>query len=270
MKSKLLITFLLIIIMLAGAAAGVFLVQRRQTLEQEAAVPSGTENIRLVPSVDSADPPATFDVNIVFTTSVSVSGVTALLTYPATAGITVTDVLPNQSLVNDYQWRYQSYGSSTTDDGRIQIQVIATNTSIEGYLSSTDTTLATIRFAANSQASIALEFDSNLTTISSKATGEDILSLPASPAGTYTSSGVAATPTPSPVNTPTPGPSATPAPGPTATPAPGPTATPAPGPTATPTPTALPSAGNPLPLLSLITLGFLVLTSGLIFSRRLS
>ena len=128
--------------------------------------------------------------NIVFTTSVSVSGVTALLTYPATAGITVTDVLPNQSLVNDYQWRYQSYGSSTTDDGRIQIQVIAPNTSIEGYLSSTDTTLATIRFAANSQASIALEFDSNLTTISSKATGEDILSLPASPDGTYTIEGL--------------------------------------------------------------------------------
>ncbi|RMH21654.1 MAG: hypothetical protein D6698_02385, partial [Gammaproteobacteria bacterium] len=206
MNNKVLYSLLAIIVLVAGAATGVILVQQNQTNAPKATVPDGIATIQLDPATKlDLSVGDTFSVDIPFTTSgIAISGATVKLEYQYDSSssqppIAVTDVVPNTSLVNDHQWRYTTTDYSASN-GTATISIIAIDTSIDGYTASGDTNLATINFIVRSAGTVALSFDLTETKITAKSTGDDLLAPPANPAGTYSSTSTSnddnVTPTP--------------------------------------------------------------------------
>lgn len=288
--TKILFSLLAILVVVAGIVAGVYFIRQKQLVSKQAVNPTaGTSQIYLKPKTLSVAPGQSFSVDIAFMSGKeTVSGAAVQLSYPVTSAVAVMEIIPNAALI-DSQWRYQEK-SFTTVGSDVKINVIATDTSIEGYQSETETVLATIKFQAVSPGTINLTFNNTVTQLQSKTTGQDILMAPLAPAGTYTISGQTNNPTATPTSTPTATPTNTAA-NPTATPtngSGGPSSTPAPTVTpkftATPKPAtagtsnttspddttpALPVTGSAASTLALCLLGFILMGSGALFYRRL-
>lgn len=269
---KILLALTAIVILVLGIFGGVYFIRQKQLIAPEAVVPQGgTTQIFLGPQNQTVAAGTTFAVNVIFDSSTEIiSGATVSLSYPYSPAISIMEVLPNQDLVNQEQWRYQQK-TFTREGDLVKISIIATDTTIEGYQHDGETVLATLNFQANSPGNISLTFDNADTKLSSKTTGADILSAPQSPAGTYTVQGQSTTPVPTspPANTPIPT-TIPPANNPTPTTAstgstPRPTTPPS---TVTTPPQTLPVAGNPLPTLGLILLGLTILGSGALILKR--
>ena len=106
MKSKVILGIIGMVFLITGAIAGVYLVQQQQLLEKKAVVPGGVADMSLNPSSHTAAVGDQFDVDVVFQSyTETISGATAKLTYPYDPAISVMQVAPNETLINDHQWR---------------------------------------------------------------------------------------------------------------------------------------------------------------------
>lgn len=260
MIGKIILAILAIVVLIGGAAAGMFLLQKRQ-IEPEAAVPSGSATLAINPSSASNLQAGTpFTVAVVFnSTGVAVSGVSARLEYSYTGTkplIEPTQITENNELITTYKWRYPTKNISC-DAGTCTIEIVALQTGVGGYSSTTNTQLATITFNVNAAGTTSLVFDPVNTKITSSGTGQDILGLPSiTQPWTYTTTGGAPNPTPTtPASTPTPSPTGVDDDNESAVP----TSTPIPLPTQTQT---LPTAGTAANTYLLLSLGLLILLIG--------
>lgn len=238
---KIILSIVGLIFLVAGAGVGVYLVQQQQLLQKKAVVPGGTADILLSPQSQSANVGDTIPVDIrVNSNNIAVSTLNVRLMFPNDDVLNYpVSIIPNQTLINDHQWRFDT--NSYESGGNIIIDISAFNTSIEGYTANGDVTYATIQLVGKGNGTASLQFDPGNTLLLEKSTGNDILddNQPAGlPTGTYSIGGGTL-----PTNTPIPQPTSPPAA--TNTPIPGqPTNTPVP-PTNTPEPTATTAPGQP-------------------------
>lgn len=192
------------LLILGGVVAGLYLVGQRQLIGKRASVPTGSVQVKLVPGSQTVGVGEVLPVNINLVPGPDpISAVTLELDYdyPTTAGpaLSVASVDANSALLGTGEWSVP-IKSFTTSNGRVVIKMALVNSSLTGYLASSEITLATIRFQANSLGSIAVTFNPVESKVFTKE-GVDVLTDPTGVVGTYTV-GVAATPTP----TSTPGP----------------------------------------------------------------
>ena len=248
---KTILAIIVILIVVVSIPVAVYLIRQRQEIREKAAVPTGQATVSLSPTSATYDVGQSFNVGVSFNTAnIAVSAVAVRLTYPysgTTPELTASNIQINPSLLATGSW---SCPVKTVNpaSGTVQIDIACVNTDIDGFTSSTDTQLASFSLVANQVPAsnpTTLRFDSNLSVITQKSDGQDVLLIPTS-TGSYTISGGAQTPTPSPTTTQaSPTPSATPTGGigggATATPTPTPTGGAGVSGTATPTPTKTPT-----------------------------
>lgn len=235
--------------LIAGAGVGVYLVQQQQLIKKDAVVPGGTADILLSPQSANANSGDTIPVDIrVNSHDIAVSTLNVRLMFPNDGILNYpVSIVPNQTLIQDHQWRFDT--NSYVNGDNVIIDISAFNTSIEGYTANGDVTYATIQLVGNNTGTASLQFDPANTVLLEKSTGNDILSdqLP-SPGGTYTIGGGGPAPsmTPSPTQDPGPLPSASPSPTTGTNPPDSPTPSPTTGsvPANTPTPTTGSSGNN--------------------------
>lgn len=240
---KTILAIIVILIVVVSIPVAVYLIRQRQEIREKAAVPTGQATVSLSPTSATYDVGQSFNVGVSFNTAnIAISAVAVRLTYPysgTTPEITASNIQINPSLLATGSW---SCPVKTVNpaSGTVQIDIACVNTDIDGFTSSTDTQLASFAMVANQAPATnptTLRFDSNLSVITQKSDGQDVLLIPTS-TGSYTISGAA--PTPSPTPTPT-----------TSAQSPTPTATPTGGvgggATATPTPTTGAGSGTVTP-----------------------
>lgn len=222
MKAKYLLTGLIILVLIAGGAIGLYLVRQNQDTREQAAVQDGVASISLSPySRSDLSVGDTFQVEVKFdTNSTAISQITAELSF-ADSGISISSVDPNQELINTDRFRYDLL-SEDTNAGVTTVSVSATSTVPSGYTSTGEVALVTITMSVDEATTIEPAFAINTTKIYSKTTGEDILGFPAVPAGTYGTGGGGGTPSPTPSASPSPSPGASPSPSPSPSPTPDP------------------------------------------------
>lgn len=271
-RGNIVVTVLLIVVTLIGVAVAVYLVQQRQSLQSEAAVPDGQATVSLTPSTGSFNVGDPIQMSVFFNTAdIPISGVAIRLRYPfaaATPEISVASIDINSAFLNSPDWTCPVV-SSFEEGSEVIIDIACANGSALGFATNTDTLLAQVTLNVNEVPGtnpLSIQFDPTLSVITQKSTGQDILAIPDNQ-GTYTvtsanqtatvspTGSVSATATVSPTTTATPTGTAT------ATPTGTRTITPTTTTTATPTPDTLPDAGVSTPTLigfgaGLITLLF--------------
>lgn len=244
MKTKALIILVLLLVMGLGTAIGLYLIRNQQLLQKSASVPGGPATVSISPSTMTLNQDDTFTATVSFNPGGVVTQAVALrleYTYDASLSqppITATAVTPDPTLAADSQWTFTA-NSYEYQNGTADIYIAAFNTSVAGFNSNSETSLATITFKANSPGTINVTFNPTDSVITSKATAEDILLTPQS-SGTYTVNSTGNNPTPTLTPTPTGIITTSPSPTPTGTgaqPTPTPTTSNSTNPTNTPTPT---------------------------------
>lgn len=208
-QNKSFFSILAVLLLVAGGAVGVYLVQQPQDIRQQAAVPTGVASISLSPP-EKTDLTVGqyFDVDIMIdTNNTAISNLTAKLSF-ATVGISITDMQPNQDLINLDRLRYDIFSQNTVD-GVTTVSMSVTATTPAGYISPGPIRLATLTLGIEGEDTIQPTFDPVYTTMHAQDTGNDILALPASPAGIYGTSPILPSPTPTPSPTPIPTPTPT-------------------------------------------------------------
>jgi len=223
---KILIGLASLLLLGAGLGVGWYLVGQKQMLGGKAAVSGGTAQIRLSPETVSTEAGSSIPVNVLLSTgSTAISAVTVQLDYDYTGTeppLAVSSMALNASLLGTGEWSVP-IKTYTAADGHARIRIAAINTSMNGYVSGLEVQLATITFAANSGGTINVTFDPSESKVTAKASGSDVLLIPAS-TGTYTVAAEAGV-----------------------TPAAEPTVAQVAGPSTTPVPTAVPAAASPTP-----------------------
>lgn len=199
----------------------------------QAYVSGGVGKVKLSPATATIPVGQTKTIDVVFNSdNVFISGVAARITFPVSSNdLIVTGITTNTNLAGS-GWSFPVSTYSTTD-GTTTIDLMAINSTTEGYRTDVNTPLATITLAAQSAfTNKVLTLDQGQTQMLKKSDSSDIAGTLTN--GTYSTSGTdTPTPTATPTNTPTPTPTGT--------------ITPTPTPTRTPTPTSTPSAGNTAP-----------------------
>lgn len=267
---KIIVAVLIILVAVGGFVAGLYLLQQRQELREQAAVPTGQAEVTIQPETGNFDVGDTINMSVSFNpANIAVSGVAVRLTYPfsgATPEVSVSSISVASALLSSGDWTCPTQ-NSTLQGGNVIIDVACANTSAAGFTASTNTLLANIvleveRIPATSP--VVVRFDPGASVITRKSDNQDVLLIPTS-TGTYTiagASGPTSTPTPtSAAGTATPTPTGTL----TGTPASTPSAT------ATPTTTAkggeeLPEAGVSYPTVFGIGLGILVIIGAMLLA----
>lgn len=238
-KGNTLLTVLLVIVMLVGVVAGVLLLQERQNLTTDAAVPGGAATVSLTPATGSFNVGDSLQMSVFFNTAdIPVSGVAVRLKYPfsgTSPELAVNAIEVNPSFLNSPDWTCPTVSSSEVGN-EVVIDVACANTSATGFAAGSDTLLTQITLQVNSIPStnpFSVVFDPTLSVITQKTNGQDILAIPVNQ-GDYTITGG------DPTATVTPTESA----GLTATASPTSTATPTPTTTGTGTSTPTPTTGG--------------------------
>ena len=256
------------LIVLGGMVVGLYLVGQRQLIGKKASVPIGSVQVKLAPGSQTVGIGEVLPVNVNLVPGPApVSAVTLELDYdyPISSGppLSVTSVDMNSVLLGSGEWS-MPIKSFSAANGKAVIKMALINSSLTGYLASSEVTLATIRFQANFPGSISLTFNAVESKVFTKQ-GVDVLTDPTGVVGTYT---VALVPTATltPTNTPTRTP--TPTPTPSSTPTPTATRTPTPTPSSTPTPTVTPTATptttpSPTPTAGPVAFGFNIRLEGI-------
>lgn len=243
---KIVISIILILVLVGGFVAGLFLIRERQDIEEKAAVPGGDAEVSILPTSGSFDPGDSFPVSIYFNTAnIAINGVSVRLFYPysgSTPEIRASNIEINSILLSSGDWQCTTK-DVTEVDGRVNIDIGCSIIAAEGFKTNADTLLATMDLTIERVPQvnpIEIRFDSTKSKVTQLTNGEDILLIPQSTA-TYTISGAIAQPTATPI------PTSTSQPGVTVTP----TSTPTPAITAvaTPTPTSVPTAITATPTL---------------------
>jgi hypothetical protein len=241
-RRKLIVAIFLVLVLVGGFVAGLFLVRQRQDIREEAAVPGGEATVRLSPETGNFDVGDSFPVSVSFNTNgIAISGIAVQMEYPfsgTTPELTVSGLTINSSLLSSGDWSCPT--RNVRESGSTQIiEVACANTSATGYTTSNDVQLFRFNLTVGRVPQtnpLPLTFNSAGTVITSEATGSDIALIPSS-LGSYTiGSGVQPTATPTPTGTTS---TSTPTPTPTTAVS---TSTPTPTVTSTPTPTSTASA----------------------------
>lgn len=278
-RGNIITTVLLIVVLLVGLVAGVFLVRERQNLQSEAAVPGGVATVSLTPATGSFNVGDDIQMSVFFNTDGEpISGVAVRLRYPfsgTSPELAVTSINVNSSFLSSPDWNCPTV-SSTEEGSEVVVDIACSNISAFGFSSSSDTLLAQVTLNVNSVPTTnptTVVFDPTLSVITRLTTGQDILAIPENQ-GEYTiTGGSQPTATQPPANTGTTTPTGTNAPTATTTVTATPTATSTIAATGTvtdsptPTPDELPDAGVSLP--TIISLGFgilVILLSGILFA----
>lgn len=224
---KTILAILVILVLVISIPVAVFLIRQRQEIREKAAVPTGQATVSLSPTSATYNVGQSFSVSVSFNTAnIAISAVAVRLTYPysgTTPELTASDIQINPSLLATGSWSCP-VKTITPSSGTVQIDIACVNTDINGYTSATDTQLASFSVVANQVPATnptTLRFDPNLSVITQKSDGQDVLLIPTS-TGSYTISGGAG-PTPTPTPTPSPTPTGGTGGGATATPTPTPT-----------------------------------------------
>ena len=289
MPAKKVLTVLLIIAVATGGfITGLILLRQEQDIREKAAVPGGEVTVLLSPSSGTYNVGSAFKSSISFNTAnISVSGIAIRLSYPysgVTPELVIDSIDVNPTLLSSGDWTCPTK-TFNLEGGKVVIDIACGNYSASGYSSgSGDTLFADIMFRVDRvpvQSPVVVSFDPNLSIITRKSNGQDILLIPAS-TGAYTIPGSAVptnTPTPTTkagaiaTSTPTPTKKLTPTPTKATTLTPTPTkkvtATPTNSLTITPTPTqteTLPDAGVSFPTILTVGLGVLLVVGGLLLA----
>lgn len=226
-----------VVLIVAGLMASLFLSEEPQDVRKDASVSGGTTVVSISPPAQTLETNGSASVSVSFNTNGSeISGIAARLTFPgptAVTGISASNIVINPSLLNATDVDFSCPVKTTKVEGGVtSVDVGCVVLGTQGYISNTTTELftftATARGVANTNP-VVITFDPVETVITDKATGQDIAAIPTGSTA-ITIDGVASTPTP----TPTPVSTPTPTPVPTVTPTPTPVVTPTPTPTATP------------------------------------
>lgn len=190
-------TVVLLIVLLVGLAAGIYLVVRPQFFNDLAAVPNGPARMSIAPLTKTSQVQDLVEMEVKFDSGgQAISAVTAELEYEfvgATPPYTVQVVNPNPALSSS-GWSFP-VKSSTTSNNKVTIKVGGVYADSGGYSASSPTTLATIQLKAQTPGSIGIAFVASQSKVLLKSTAADILQTPSSVA-TYTVAGSQPTPTP--------------------------------------------------------------------------
>jgi hypothetical protein len=281
MNRRVVFSLLGILILIGGVVAGVRLIQQRQELIKQAAVPGGQAKVSLFPTSGMFNVGDTFPVSVYFNTSgVFISGITIRLTYPYSGvnpEVTSSNISINPIIERSADWNCPTKLVSA-EGGNVIIDIACANIGASGYSNNADTLLATFDMAVGRVPSVnplILRFDTSQSIITQKSNGQDILNIPdpETARGVYTiSGGVVPTNTPTPTTIPGNLPTATPTLAPTATMILTGTATPTLRPTSTPQITQttkgeeLPSAGVSTPTYVGLGLGVLLIIGSIILA----
>jgi hypothetical protein len=266
---KIVIGILIILVLLGGAAAGYFLVQRNQDIEEKASVPGGEATVEVSPATGSFDVGETINAQVYFNTAgIAVSGVVVSLKYQYSGSnpeINVQSVTVAPQIATSPDWSCPTQGFDT-DGTNVNIEIGCGNTSAQGFSSTTNTLLATVTLVVNQTPAInptVLRFDEAESRISRRSDDQDVLLIPTS-TGSY-SIGGAIQPTAVPTSPTTPSPTTTISLTPTLTP----TITTSLSPTVTGVGkggTELPDSGIGAPTLLGIGIGVLVIAGSVILA----
>jgi len=258
-RRKILVSLIIVLVAVAGFAAGIILLQKRAEIRQKASVPGGEAQVYLTPETGSFDVGEPIGIRIFFNTAnIPISGFSIRLFYPFTGDtpeVSVTSVRVNPSFLASGDWTCPTQ-SFSLQGGNVLIDIACANTSAQGYATNVDTLLGNVDLLIERQPAnvpLVVSFDPAASQITRKSDNRDILRTPTS-TGRYTiPRGGQASPTPTITPTPTRGASPTPTRALTPTPTPRVTASPTPTRTASPTatltasPTGIPDAGFGLP-----------------------
>lgn len=221
---KILIGLAVLLLLVAGLAVGWYLVGQKQLFGKKAAVQGGTAQVRLVPGANTIGVGGTFGVEVRFTPGPEpISAITVQMDYTYQGSqppLTVTSVDANPVLLGTGEWSVP-IKSVTNSGGLARVRIAAINTSLSGFSSADEVTLATLNFRGDVPGTINVTFDAVESKVTLKSTAADTLLIPTS-VGIYTVTGEPpATPTPTGVGvTPTVVPSPTVGPSPTTGPTP--------------------------------------------------
>jgi hypothetical protein len=262
---KIIAALLVVVVAIGGFVAGLILLQERQELREEAAVPDGQAQVSISPETGTYDAGDTIEASVHFNpANIAISGVAVRLLYPFsgdTPEVSVSDITINSALLSTGDWTCPTQ-NSTQQGGSVVVDIACANTSATGFVADTDTLLANINFQVDRLPQVSplvVRFDPVLSVVTNKSNNQDILLIPQS-TGSYTIGG--ASPVTETQVTPTTAAGVTTTPAPTAKA----TATPT---TVTPTATdggQLPDAGISYPTVLGLGLGVLVVLGALVLA----
>lgn len=270
---KILLSLLVVVFAVVGIVIGVKLVRESQELREEAAVEDGRAEVSLFPATGTFEVGDSFPVSVYFNSfGIPISGVSVRLFYPysgVTPEFVPSDIEINSFLLTDPNWTCPTR-NITAEGGTVNIDIACGNLGYTGFTTTANILLATFTFTVTRTPTVdpvIVRFnpDPNISSITRKIDGRDILNIPTS-TGEYSVLGVV--PITSPTATPTTIPTTTLTPTATLTPTltVTPTATATPTLTATPTKAALPDAGVSYPTILGIGLGVLVILGAFILA----
>ena len=105
---KVVVALLIILVAIGGFVAGLVLLRERQSLVEEAAVPTGTAEVSISPETGNFNVGDTINTSVYFNpANNTISGVAVRLTYPfsgATPEISVSSIQVNPSLLSSGDW----------------------------------------------------------------------------------------------------------------------------------------------------------------------
>lgn len=266
---KILAAFLIIAVAIGGFVTGIYLLQERQDIGEEAAVPDGDATVKFKPETGNYKVGDTISAGVYFNTAgIPISAIAVKILYPFTGStpeVSVGSIVINSNLLSTGQWtcpvqNHKIEGSNVVVEIACGLQASST-----GYTTNVDTLLANVSLKVNSAPSVSplvVRFDPTESVITRRSDNRDILLIPSSE-GTYYIEG-AATPTQSILPTATSKLTATPIPTKSLTG----TVTPTKNLTGTITPTKalLPDAGVEMPTIFGIGLGTVIITAALLLA----
>jgi hypothetical protein len=215
LPTKLVVVGTVMLVLVLGLIASLFLVRQKQNVKEEAATPTGIVKVFITPETKTVQVGDEFTADILLDTAGQyVSALTIQLEYSYTGDdppIDATDVQTSTDLMTNKEWSFP-VKTTTTTGGKVVIRIAGFNKSTTGFKSTGEEKVATVTFEALSNGKIDATFNSSESRVTSKTTTQDILLIPSSK-GTYTAQGgtdATASPTPSGSASPVPSGSASP------------------------------------------------------------
>lgn len=198
---KFVIGGIVIAILVIGVVVGIILVQQQQIFKQKAAVPTGQATVSIKPETASFVRNTAYPISVYFNPAgIPISQVNVRLTF-SNLGVTASNIQINPVLLGSTDWSCPVKSVSATGSTG-QIDITCTNSSPSGFTASADTLLATFNLTATEVPVVnplILSFDPQISTITQKADGKDVLLTPVS-TGSYTiTEAVAQSPTATPI-----------------------------------------------------------------------
>ncbi|SRR5258708_7497060 len=196
---KFVLGFLVVLILGAGIAAGLLLVNQQQIFKQKASSPTGTATVSLSPAQGSfqRNTPNTISVNF-NPNNLLISGIALRLTF-SNLSVSASQIVINPALLATGDWSCP-VKTITSVGSTAEINILCSDISTTGYTASTDTLLATFNLTASQvpvENPLIVSFDPQVTKITQKSDGSDIALTPSS-TGSYTITDIiAGSPSPS-------------------------------------------------------------------------